>query len=269
MLKINKIKIWKYIAVIGLLVFLYALGLLSPIEGVLSKALNPVLKSVHSFSSNLRVGYNTQTSKINSAEKIKIQQAEINRLLAENASLKVQEEENELMRQFLDFFTDKDYNKVMAGVISRGDAQDIATRVELISIDKGSRDGLIPGLVVLNEQGIVVGKVSDVKESISSVQLVLNDDCRMAATILGGSQTSGIVEGDLGLTMKMNYIPQSKEIKVQDIVISSGLEETIPRGLVIGQVTEMLEESNDLWKSAVLESSVYFEELTIVSVILP
>jgi rod shape-determining protein MreC len=269
MLKINNRKIIKYIAVIGLLVFLYALGLLGPLENVMSKILNPILFRAQSVSSSINQKYQEQTSRIDFAQTFNDQQAEINRLLSENAELKIIKEENAIMRQYLDYFSEHAYARILAGVISRGNITDSATRIEVISIDKGSNNGLYPGLVVINEEGIVIGKISEVKEAISEIELVLNDKCRIAATILGDDKTSGIVEGELGLTMKMGFIPQSKNIKKGDIVISSGLEELIPRGLVIGQVSKLMKENNELWQEAMLESSVDLDGLLLVSVLLP
>ncbi len=269
MIKINNKKIIKYIAVIILLVFLYSIGFLSPLEGAITKILNPVFFRVQTIASSLNQKYKEQTSKIDFNQTLSDQQSEINKLLLENAELKIVKEENEIMRKYLNFFSEHDYKKVLAGVISRGNISDSANRVEVIRIDKGYRDGLYPGLVVINEDGIIIGKIAKSKEAISEINLVLNDECRIAATILGDDKTSGIVEGKLGLTMQMNFIPQAKNIQKGDIVVSSGLEELIPRGLVIGQVSNLAKENNELWQSAVLDSSVRLDELIIVSVLIP
>ena len=269
MLKINNRKIIKYIAVIGLLVLLYTIGLLRPVESIIGRILNPVFFRAQSVSSSLNQKYQEQASKIDFAQTFNDQQAEISRLLSANAELEIVKEENAIMRQYLDFFSEHAYARILAGVISRGDISDSAGRIEVISIDKGSRNGLYPGLAVINEEGIIIGKVAKVKEAISEIYLVSNDECRIAATILGDDKTSGIVEGRLGLTMQMGFIPQSKNIKEGDIVVSSGLEELIPRGLVIGQVASLLKENNELWQEAILDSSVELDELLVVSVLLP
>ncbi len=269
MIKTNNRKIIKYIAVIGLLVFLYTIGLLGPVELIVAKVLNPILFRAQSVSSSISQKYQEQTSKIDFAQTFDNQQAEISRLLSENAELQVVKEENAIMRQYLDFFSEHAYARVLAGVISRGNIADSAGRIEVISIDKGAGDGLYPGLVVINEEGIVVGKIAKVKEAISEIYLVSNDEFKIAATILASDKTSGVVEGRLGLTMQMGFIPQAKDIKEGDIVISSGLEELIPRGLVIGQVSKLIKESNELWQEAVLDSSVDLNELLVVSVLLP
>lgn len=267
--KIKNLKISRYIAVAGLLVFLSAIGVLGPLEGLLTRLINPLFSSAQNLSSSITGKYQEQKSKVDFAQTIEEQRSELNRLLSENAELKVIREENELMRNFLNFFSENKFNRVMAEVVSRGDTKDLAGRIEVLSIDRGSRHGIYPGLVAINHEGIVIGKVSQVKDSISSIDLVVNDECRLAASILGEDNTSGIVEGDLGLTMKMNFIPQSKTISNNDVVVTSGLEEAIPRGLVIGVVSELKKESNELWQEAILESTIELDEITMVSIIIP
>jgi rod shape-determining protein MreC len=82
-------------------------------------------------------------------------------------------------------------------------------------------------------------------------------------------RTTGVTEGDMGLTIKMQFVPQGENVKEGDIVISSGLEENIPHGLVIGKVIRVEKDSNEVWQSLVIESIVDLDELKIVSVIKP
>ena len=157
----------------------------------------------------------------------------------------------------------------MSNVISRGEAIETSSRGESIIIDKGSRDGVSPGLAIVNGQGIIIGKVAEVKENISQVNLTNNSKCKLAATILNQEKTSGIAEGELGLTIKMKFIPQESEVAVGDIIVTSGLEQAIPRGLVIGKVTQVEKENNDIWQLATIESLVNTQDLVIVSVLIP
>ncbi len=268
MIKIKNNKIIKYLAVIGLLVFLYAIGLLRPLEGNISKIFNPLLNKVYIISSTLQEKYNNQTSKNDLAQIVKNQQKEINKLLSANAELIINKEENEKLRQYLQFFSQYNYKKILAGVISRGSVVDLANRVEVIRVDRGSKDGLVPGLLAIDENGIVIGKIAEVKDSVASINLVTNKKCRLAATLLNQNKTSGLVEGELGLTMIMNFIPQTENIQKDDIIVTSGLEKFIPRGLVIGQVTDVVKTSNELWQQAVLEPSINLDNITMVAILL-
>jgi rod shape-determining protein MreC len=71
------------------------------------------------------------------------------------------------------------------------------------------------------------------------------------------------------MTIKMNYIPQLEKISPGDMVISSGLERSIPRGLLIGKVTQVHNTSNGVWQTATIEPISNLDKLTIVSIIIP
>jgi len=257
------------IAVMGLLIFFHFLGLLSPVENAVINLLNPMLSGFYSFSSNLRIKYNEQTSKLDSLERAKELELRINQLTEENVRLKIIEEENKILREHLRFLTANRCKYIMSNVISRGDITSITEQTETIAIDKGIKDGVYAGLGVVSSKGIIIGKVIEARDNIAKVYLTNNSKCKLAAAILNQEKTSGITAGELSLTIKMEFIPQDEEVKVGDIVITSGLEQFIPRGLVIGRVTEVYRESNELWQSARLSSMIDPNDLIIVSVLLP
>ncbi len=99
--------------------------------------------------------------------------------------------------------------------------------------------------------------------------LTTSADCQLAAAIINGSRTIGLSEGELGLTIKMNYIPQMEKISPEDIVITSGLGDSIPRGLVIGRVSQVNNQSNEIWQDVTIEPVASLHDLTVVSVVLP
>lgn len=258
-----------WLAALGLLVFLHAIGALRPLENSVLKVLNPLAGKLFFVSSKIRIAFEEQTSKNDFAQIAKELEAEVGRLSEENAMLLSVKRENEVLREHLGFLERNRYRYVMANVISREDVLNIGAQTEVIVIDKGTRDGLYNGLAVISEEGVIVGKIAEVKENSAQVYLVISDKCKFAATVLGEEQTSGIAQGSLGLVVKMGFIPQSTIIKAGDIVASSGLEQPIPRGLVIGKVTEIQKENNDLWQTATIEPIQDIDDLVIVSVVLP
>lgn len=269
MKKNNLKKYTKIGLVIVIVILLYFFGVLGPFERVLTKAFNPVASFFYSFSSKLRVTYNEQTSKKDLWATIRDLEDNNRSLVEENARLRTAEDENKSLREHLNFLSSNEYKHVMAKVISHGNISDLNSRTEVIVIDKGTSDGLYPGLAILNSQGVIVGKIFEVKEAISNAYLVNSSKCKIAATILSEEKTSGIAEGELGLTVEMKLIPQDKNLNVGDLVITSGLEEAIPRGLAIGYVMDVQKENNDLWQTARLSSMVDSDELTMVSILLP
>jgi rod shape-determining protein MreC len=267
--KFNLRNILIIMAVIALLIFFHKIGVINPIENLIAKTLNPVFSGAHNFSSIMRIKYLEQTNKVDLISKIDQLQLQANQLTVEKADLKMLESENKTLREHLGFLSQNKYKYIISNVISRGDISDISERTETITIDKGKKDGVYAGLAVLSSQGMVVGKIMAADNNISKVALTNSSQCKLAATILNEQKTSGITEGELGLTIKMNLIPQSEAIKSGDIIVTSGLENLVRRGLVIGKVIEVNKENNQLWQSATIEPMIDPEQLVIVSVALP
>ena len=67
----------------------------------------------------------------------------------------------------------------------------------------------------------------------------------------------------------MNYIPQSEKINNNDVVITSGLGGNIPRGLVVGKVSQINNRSNEIWQDVNIEPLFNINTLTIVTVLIP
>lgn len=253
-------------AVIGLLIFLHFLKITAPIESALAYIFNPFFSGFYSFSTNIRSTYDEQMNKRDLVSLMKQMEIEKNQLAVDNAKLKLLEEENQSLRKYLNFFEDNKYQYVMATVISRGEFTDLN---QGITINKGKADGILEGLAVMNSQGIVVGKVTEVKDRASRINLSTDGQCKFAAAIQNALKTVGVTQGELGLTIKMDYIPQTENVKTGDIIVTSGLEKGIPRGLVIGKVNEVRQESNELWQTAVIEPLINLNEMVIVSILLP
>lgn len=259
-----------------LLLFLHYSGLLNPVESFLVQGLKPVFRFFYSFSSGISQAYLDQIAKIDLAAELKRTRETINQLTAENAELKFLKEENLTLRKQLNFLAKSGERYLMANIISRGELTGDTADSRSVVIDKGSRDGLFPGLAVVSfvgpgnsSQGIIIGKIVKVKDNLAEIYLVTNKNCKLAAAILGEKKTSGIVSGELGLTIKMEFIPQTENIRAGDLAATSGLEQNIPRGLVIGRVTKVVKENNQVWQSAVIEPQINLDSLSIISILLP
>jgi len=277
MLKLNVKKYFIVFLVILLLIFLHYARLLNPLESFLGKSLKPVFSSFYSLSANVNKTYLAQTQKQDLAVELKQAEEKINKLTAENVKLRFLEEENLSLRKHLNFLSKDNRRYLMANIISRGELTGSSGEGnQSVVIDKGSADGLFAGLAVVSSraygtssQGVIIGKIVNVKEHISEVYLITNKNNKLAASIFGENKTSGIASGELGLTIKIDFIPQTENIKAGDIVATSGLEQSIPRGLVIGRVTKVSKENNEVWQTATVEPMVDLNALSIVSILLP
>lgn len=255
----------KYSAVAALLIFFHYIGVLPPVESAATKILNPVFKYFYSASAKINSVFDSQSKKTDLLDETKKLKELNEQLIVENSKLKMLDEENKILREHLNFLTAAKPKLILANIISRG--EDLQPQV--MSIDKGLSNGLYKGLAVLNSNGIIIGKIFSIKDNISEIYLTTSPSCKLAAMVQNKNKTAGIVEGDLGLTMQMKLIPQTEEIKIGDTIVTSGLEQSVPRGLLIGTVASVNRENNELWQSATIEPIADINELSIVSILLP
>ena len=85
--------------------------------------------------------------------------------------------------------------------------------------------------------------------------------------MLQQSRATGLVVGQPDGTLRMLYIPQEEEIQVGDVVLTSGLAGTLPRGLVIGQVASVEQKDIALFQEAVIRPAVDYREVELVLVV--
>lgn len=269
MRKINFKKISLFIAVIGLLIFFHFIKVLRPIEDGIIFLLKPFTNSLYSVSSDIKTSYAERSEKEDLLNKIDLLEQENRQLLKQNANLEILKEENKKLREYHDFIEENKYKYVLANIVSQGLMLNSSESDNIILIDKGYNNGLSPGLAVVNSEGVIIGKINEVKSNISRVFVASNPYCKLAASIQGSDNTQGIAQGELGLTITMDYIPQTLNIAKGDLVITSGLEDMIPKGLLLGKISQVNKESNEIWQKAIIEPFIDYNNLSIVSVILP
>ena len=140
---------------------------------------------------------------------------------------------------------------------------------QTVTLDRGSADGLSAGLPVVSGTGLLIGKIVETKDHLSSACLVTSSRCQFAATVENQNKTIGLTKGELGLTIKMDFIPQTEVINRGELVVTSGLEQNVPRGLVLGKISQVQKLNKELWQTATIEPLVNLNDLVIASVILP
>lgn len=250
-----------------ILIILHYLNILTPLENGVMIVLRPFLSGISHVSSSIAKTHSNLTTKVDLSEKLDKLKIENSLLIRENQRLKYIKQENNKLRSFVNFKASLEESLMLANVISTPTANSpINSRVIL---DKGIKDGIIHGLAVVDSNGMMIGKIIDLKNHTAKICLITEKNCELAVMIQGDQITSGISNGELNLITKMNYIPQTQPIELEDIVVTSGLESNIPAGLIIGNVVQIFQESNDVWKSAIIEPKSKLDNIGIVAIILP
>jgi rod shape-determining protein MreC len=243
---------------------LYVFGFLRPLERGLQNFFNWSSYKLASLRPSKNF-YQCQESE----EIINSLQTQLSKITIDQANLEILREENKQLRDYFEFYKEKDYGIVLANITSKEIHFGSRNNDYNLIIDKGLSDGLTPGLVVVNENGVVIGKIIAAKEASAQVCLITTANCQLAATVLNQDRSVGLTNGELGLTVSLDMISQIEEINIGDIIISSGLSELIPRGLIIGRVNKVEKKSNEIWQKAIIEPDMSLNNLNILSVIIP
>ena len=137
-------------------------------------------------------------------------------------------------------------------------------------IDKGSEDGLSVDMNVLADGGLV-GRITYIGRHWSRVQAVIDDNSNVSATVLS-SQKNLIVSGNLTLyeegTISFSELADPDDlVKVGDSVVTANISDKYLPGILIGYISEIQTDSNNLTKSGRITPAVDFSRLDTVLVI--
>lgn len=134
-----------------------------------------------------------------------------------------------------------------------------------ILLDKGARDGIQQDMGVITQAGMV-GRVVKTTAT-SSVVLLVTDPNTAVTALIQRTRDEGLVTGTPRGLLRMKYIPLLSTVREGDIVVTSGLVGSFPKGLMIGVVKQIEKSQDDLFQSAELVPVVDFSKLEEVLVI--
>jgi rod shape-determining protein MreC len=152
------------------------------------------------------------------------------------ASLR-ERDENQRLREILNLREKLPLNLV-AGEVIGGTAKAPISRI--ISINRGSKDGVQPQMPVVTPSGIV-GMTIEASPFSAKVQL-MSDVSSSIGAMLSRNNTAGILSGTGTELCLLKYLPLNADIKVGDPVVASGQDGIFPEGFPIGKVSQIKKE---------------------------
>ncbi|MBV6438568.1 MAG: rod shape-determining protein MreC [Haliscomenobacteraceae bacterium CHB4] len=103
-------------------------------------------------------------------------------------------------------------------------------------INRGSNDGLRPGMGVVTGKGIV-GIVRHVDPNFSAVMSVLHREAKISVTLKKEKALGSLVwEGGDPSIMTLKFVPRHFSVKVGDEIVTSGYSELFPKGIPVGRI---------------------------------
>jgi rod shape-determining protein MreC len=135
-----------------------------------------------------------------------------------------------------------------------------------VIIDKGAHAGIMVDMPVVNSSG-VVGRVVSVSPHYAKV-LLLTDQNSAVDSLIQRSRDRGMVRGLKTEVCALDYMIKTSDVRVGDTVVTSGLGGVYPKGIPIGEVTNVEDFPGDLFRHITVKPAVDFSRLEEVLVIL-
>ena len=187
---------------------------------------------------------------------------EINHAIDKNNKYREIEISNLRLRDLLNFRKTMTNQVIVAEVIG----QDPSPWFKTIIIDKGKSDGVEKGLPVVATEGIA-GQVIDITYNYSKVLLIIDHNSAVDA-LVQRTRDRGLIKGQSGGRCLFKYVLRRHDIKVGDTVVSSGLDGVFPKGLRIGDVSEIIKCNSGMFQEVTVTPYIDFEKLEEVLVVL-
>lgn len=135
-------------------------------------------------------------------------------------------------------------------------------------IDRGSDDGIKVGQPVIFKNNYI-GTIKEVSPKKSSVILPSDPDSHISAFVSGADgKAKGILEGQFGSEMLLDKVLHAESVKEKDLVYTEGTEVEVPRGLILGEVSEVLQRENEVFKQAKVKPIFDISDLDLVFVVI-
>lgn len=239
-----------------------------PVRRVTGSLIAPVQKGINSVGSWL----SGLTSNFSDASALREEnealQERVDQLTAENSQLVLDQEELDRLRELFDLSGQySDYEQIGARVI----AKDSGNWYDSFTIDKGSEDGIQVDCNVISGGGLV-GIVTEVGPGWSTVRSIIDDNSNVSAMVSTTTDTC-IIAGNLqlidqGTLSLVKLTDKGNRVHVGDKVVTSNISEKYLPGILIGYISELNNDANNLTKSGQITPVVDFEHLQEVLVIL-
>lgn len=140
-----------------------------------------------------------------------------------------------------------------------------------ITIDKGSKNGVEVDMPVVISEGLI-GKVSKVTNFNSTVKLLTSDDVNNKISVkinVDGRNVYGLLSGydkETG-NFIVEGIADNTEIKKDSFVMTTGMGDIFPSGILVGKVASITTDNFDLAKTVEVKSDVNFDDIRYVTIL--
>ena len=240
-----------------------------PLQTVANYVFVPMQKGLDYVGSNIAVSNENAKSRSELVAENKKLQTKVDKLTTELNNIQLQQSE---LKQLQDLYKlnqqYSSYKTTGAYVIAKGSSNWFDT----FTIDKGTKDGIKVDMNVIAGSGLV-GIVTEVGKNYAVVRSIIDDTSNISGMIVDTNDNC-IVSGDLKTMTKSNEIDltnledANNQVQNGAAVVTSNISDKYMPGILIGYVSSLKKDSNNLTKSGTVTPVADFKHLQEVLVIL-
>lgn len=225
------------------------------VEQVLLTVLSPVMKPVATISSTIGGVWENYINLVD----VRHDNIRLREIVRQQNSRIVEAEETFLENTRLEKLLDMKKKIKRSSLTATAIGNDITPWFHTLVLDRGVSSGLTEGMAVVASAG-VVGQVVKVAPSTSRVLLLTDHTSGIAATIVR-SRARGVVKGRGEGLCVLDFASREDDIKVGDMVVTSGIGGVFPKGLPIGEVTMVKRGEYGIFQTVNIRPSVNISRL--------
>ncbi|MFQ5442595.1 MAG: rod shape-determining protein MreC [Thermodesulfobacteriota bacterium] len=184
------------------------------------------------------------------------------KLQEENYRLKEELNLSGRLKRLLDYKESVGFETTSAAVL----AYNLNRWTKTAVINKGAGDGVSKDMAVITPEG-VVGRVIRVTPGSATVLLNIDPRSNIEAIVMR-TRVRGIVEGNGTNGLVLKYVRELDDVKAGDLVITSGFSGLFPKGLIIGEVTEIKKGKDNFFNHITVTPRVEYKRLEDVLVVM-
>lgn len=231
-------------------------------ESFLMDTLAPLQRGVTTTHSKISSFFDDYLFNVNASKRNVILETTVGELQKEIFSLEQIKSENRRLKDLLEFGVEASYTKVLAQVV----AWDSSSDFRVIRINKGAKDGIRLQSTVVTASG-VVGYIYRLTEHFADILTILDPSNRVDV-LIDRTRSNGILEGYSGQKCILKYVTRTDPVRLNDVVLTSGLGNIYPKGLKIGAVSKVERESYGITQDIEIQPSVDFSKLEEVAILI-
>lgn len=136
-------------------------------------------------------------------------------------------------------------------------------------LDRGTRDGVYDRAAVIAGDGVLLGRIAEVRQTTALLRLLTQNEQRFSLTKEKTTQPIGIAQGRNNDTaLSVTFVPRETSFILGDVLVTSGLDDGVPRDLLVGSVREIIPIANSPWQELALRPFAYPSDLATVGILL-